>query len=61
MLAWLIGMPIIFWGIDAAQKGQPLLQAVLLLGGILFLTGAVIGAIHGAFLISLAGQARTVA
>jgi hypothetical protein len=54
MLAWLAGMPIIFWGIDAAQKGQPPLQAVLLLAGILFLTGAVVGAIHGAFLARLA-------
>ena len=61
MLAWLVGMPIIFWGIDAAQKGQPLLQAALLLAGVLFLTGAVIGAIHGVFLISLAGPTRTVA
>jgi peptidoglycan/LPS O-acetylase OafA/YrhL len=55
MLAWLVGMPIIFWGIDAAQKGQPPLQAVLLLAGVLFLTGAVVGAIHGAFLARLAG------
>jgi hypothetical protein len=54
MLAWLAGMPVIFWGIDAAQKGQPLLQAVLLLAGVLFLTGAVVGAIHGAFLARLA-------
>jgi hypothetical protein len=59
MLAWLVGMPIIFWGIDAAQKGQPPLQAVLLLAGVLFLTGAVIGAIHGAFLVRLARQTRT--
>jgi hypothetical protein len=59
MLAWLASMPIIFWGIDAAQKGQPLLQAVLLLAGVLFLTGAVVGAIHGAFLVRLAGQTRT--
>jgi len=59
MLAWLVGMPIIFWGIDAAQKGQPPLQAVLLLAGVLFLTGAVVGAIHGAFLVRLAGQTRT--
>ncbi len=59
MLAWLAGMPIIFWGIDAAQKGQPLLQAVLLLAGALFLTGAVVGAIHGAFLVKLSGQTRT--
>ena len=54
MLAWLVGMPIIFWGIDAAQKGQPLLQAALLLAGVLFLTGAVVGAVHGAFLVRLA-------
>ena len=59
MLAWFFGMPIIFWGIDAAQKGQPLLQAVLLLAGVLFLTGAVVGAIHGAFLVRLAGQTKT--
>ena len=56
MLAWLVGMPIIFWGIDAAQKGQPLLQAGLLLAGCLFLTGAVVGAIHGVMLVSLAGR-----
>ena len=54
MLAWLAGMPIIFWGIDAAQKGQPISQAVLLLAGVLFLTGAVVGAVHGAFLVRLA-------
>jgi len=51
MLAWLVGMPIIFWGIDAAQKGQPPVQAILLSAGVLFLTGAVVGAIHGAFLV----------
>jgi hypothetical protein len=50
MLAWLFGMPIIFLGIDAAQKGQPLWQAILILAGILFLAGAVVGAIHGAVL-----------
>jgi hypothetical protein len=61
MLAWLAGMPIIFWGIDAAQKGQPLLQALLLLAGVLFLTGAVVGAIHGAFLARLAGQLKLAA
>jgi hypothetical protein len=59
MLAWLVGMPIIFWGIDAAQKGQPPVQAVLLLAGVLFLTGAVVGTIHGTFLVRLDGQTRT--
>jgi len=51
MLAWLAGMPVIFWGIDAAQKSQPLLQAALLICGALLLAGAVVGAIHGAFLV----------
>jgi hypothetical protein len=57
MLAWLAGMPVIFWGIDAAQKGQTLLQAVLLMGGALLLAGAVVGAVHGAFLAWLVRQA----
>ena len=59
MLAWLVGMPIIFWGMDAAFERPSLLQRVLLLAGILLLTGAVVGAIHGAFLIRLAGQNAT--
>lgn len=58
MLAWLAGMPIIFWGIDAAQKGQPFLQAALLVCSVLLLTGAVVGAIHGAFLVWMAGEAQ---
>ena len=55
MLAWLAGMPIIFWGIDAAQKGQPLPQMILLMGGCLLLSGAVVGGIHGAVLVRLTG------
>jgi hypothetical protein len=55
ILAWLVGMPIIFWGIDAAQRGQPLAQTALLLAGCLLVTGAVVGAIHGLFLVRLAG------
>ncbi len=58
MLAWLAGMPIIFWGIDATQKSQPLWQATLLLTGILVLTGAVVGALHGVVLVRLVGQNR---
>jgi hypothetical protein len=56
MLAWLVGMPIIFWGIDAAQRGQSLALAMLLLAGCLLLTGVVVGAIHGVFLVWLAGS-----
>ncbi len=51
MLAWLVGMPLIFWGIDAAQKGQPLVQSLVLMAFVLLLTGAIVGAIHGAFLV----------
>jgi hypothetical protein len=58
MLAWLAGMPIIFWGIDAAQKVQSFFQTALLLLGCLLLTGAVVGAIHGTVLVWLAGEAR---
>lgn len=56
MLAWLAGMPIIFWGIDTAQKGQPLPVAALIICGVLLLTGIVVGAIHGAFLIWMTGE-----
>jgi hypothetical protein len=54
MLAWMFGMPLIFWGIDAAQKGQPAWQSVLTLGGVLLAAGALVGAIHGLFLVKIA-------
>lgn len=53
MLAWLCGMPLIFWGIDLAFKLPALWQSVLLMAGTLFVAGAVVGAIHGLFLIRL--------
>lgn len=53
MLAWLLGMPILFWAIDAAQKGQPFWQSLLLLAGSLLLSGLIVGAIHGAVLVRL--------
>lgn len=55
MLAWLFGMPLIFWGIDRAQKFTGLVWMILFMAVILFLTGLVVGAIHGAFLVRLAG------
>jgi hypothetical protein len=57
MLAWLVGMPIIFWAIDAAQRMQSPTQTLLLLAGCLLLTGVIVGAIHGAFLVRLAREA----
>ena len=56
MLAWFFGMPVIFWGIDLAFKMSALWQSVLLMAGTLLLAGAVVGAIHGRFLVSLAKE-----
>jgi hypothetical protein len=53
MLAWTFGMPIIFWGIDQAFKMPALWQSVLLMAATLFVAGAVVGGIHGLFLIRL--------
>lgn len=58
MLAWLVGMPIIFWGIDVAQRVQPIAQTVLLLAVSLLLAGAVVGGIHGLVLIRLIGPSN---
>jgi hypothetical protein len=56
MLAWTFGMPVIFWGIDLAFKLPAIWQSVLLMAGTLFLAGAVVGGIHGLFLVRLAEQ-----
>jgi hypothetical protein len=53
MLAWTFGMPVIFWGIDMAFKMSALWQSVLLMAVTLFVAGAVVGGIHGLFLIRL--------
>jgi hypothetical protein len=56
MLAWTFGMPIIFWGIDLAFEMSVLWQSILVMAGTLFVSGAVVGAIHGRFLVSLAKE-----
>ena len=56
MLAWTFGMPIIFWGIDLAFKMTAIWQSILLMAGTLFIAGAVVGGIHGLFLVRLATQ-----
>ena len=53
MLAWTFGMPVIFWGIDMAFKMPALWQSLVLMAGTLFVAGAVVGGIHGFFLIKL--------
>jgi hypothetical protein len=57
MLAWLAGMPLIFWGIDVAQKMALLWQSALVVALFLLAAGMVVGAIHGAFLVRLAAAA----
>jgi hypothetical protein len=54
MLAWLVGMPLVFLGIDLVQRVEPLWQVLGIMAAVLLLTGAVVGAIHGAFLVRLA-------
>lgn len=54
MLAWFFGMPIIFWGIDKAFNLPVLWQSVSLVAGTLLAAGAVVGGIHGIFLVRLA-------
>ena len=54
MLAWLLGMPIIFWGIDLVFQVGQVLPGILIMAGVLLLTGALVGATHGIFLVKLA-------
>ena len=53
MLAWAVGMPLIFAGIDLAQRLEPLWQILGVMAIVLALTGALVGVIHGAFLVRL--------
>jgi hypothetical protein len=54
MLACMAGMPLIFLGIDGAQKSGSLPVMILYLAGTLLLTGMLVGAIEGAFLVKIA-------
>jgi hypothetical protein len=54
MLAWLVGMPIIFWGIDHAQRLGDGVWIILFMAGLLLLMGLLVGAIQGTFLVRLA-------
>jgi hypothetical protein len=59
MLAWMVGMPLIFWGIDVAQKLSGLVWMILFMAGVLLLTGVVVGAINGLFLVRLIPQEKS--
>lgn len=56
MVAWTFGMPVIFWGIDLGFRMPALWQSVLLIMGTLFVAGALVGGIHGLFLVRLRDQ-----
>jgi len=49
-------MPVIFWGMDLAFKMTEVWQSVLVIGGALLVAGIIVGAIHGRFLVVLAGE-----
>jgi hypothetical protein len=55
-LAWAVGMPVIFWGMDLAFKQAEVWQTILVVGGAILLAGFVVGGIHGRFLVVLAGE-----
>ena len=56
MLAWAFGMPVIFFGMDLAFKMTAVWQSVLVVAAALLVAGLVVGAIHGTFLVALAGE-----
>jgi hypothetical protein len=51
-LAWAAGMPLIFAGMDLAQKTGSVVSAVAVMTAIIALSGVVVGAIHGRALIT---------
>ena len=53
MLAWAVGMPAVFLGMDLVFREQPVWQSALLAAGTLVVTGAVVGVINGSFLVRL--------
>lgn len=54
MLAWILGMPLIFWAIDAGQRLTSKGQLVLLIAALLLMVGLIVGAVHGLGLVQLA-------
>jgi hypothetical protein len=63
MLAWACGMPVIFWGMDLAFKqgvsgsaGARYISPLPVVGAAILVAGLVVGAIHGQFLVRMAGD-----
>ncbi|MDH7485434.1 MAG: hypothetical protein QHJ81_04065 [Anaerolineae bacterium] len=57
-LAWAAGMPLIFAGIDLAQKVGSVLAGILVVGAAIAIAGAVVGAVHGIALVAFAAESR---
>ena len=53
-LAWAVGMPVIFWGMDLGYEMAEVWQSVLVVAGAILLAGLIVGGIHGRFLLILA-------
>jgi hypothetical protein len=53
-LAWALGMPLIFAGVNAAQATSSVVVALATIAIALILSGAVVGAVHGVVLVWLA-------
>lgn len=54
MLAWALGMPVIFEAMDLAFRMPELWQSVTIVAGGLLIAGGVVGLVHGRALVSLA-------
>lgn len=61
MLAWAVGMPVVFWAMDLAFKLSSTAAAVAVVALALLAMGAIVGAIHGAFLVGMVDGARRIA
>lgn len=59
-LAWLLGMPIIFGGMDIAFTWASPLAIGAGIGLTLLIAGAAVGAVHGAFLVAMSADLKTI-
>jgi len=52
-VAWAVGMPVIFAGVDAAGKSGTVVGGITIMAVTLAVTGLAVGAVHGAVLVKL--------
>lgn len=58
MLAWALGMPLIFQAMDWAFKMPAMWQSALVIAWMLLLAGTTVGAVHGSFLIRMSATSQ---